>query len=95
MFERNLRDSLNPKAYRYFTKDITYIFSDRVDYGNGQKIADYIREHELGYLTESHATVNPNSGGLIKVFVWTWNGKLPPHLKKAMEEAPRGKKQVA
>lgn len=46
-----------------------FIFSDAIQYG-GSRIAEYIRKHKLGDLTESPEYRNSNSGNYIRVWIW-------------------------
>ncbi len=58
-----------------FAKGYSYIFSDSVVNGNGQAIADFIRKHKLGSLIATRPRKNPNSGNMIKIWIWRFNGK--------------------
>lgn len=65
----------------YFQKGYSYIFSDSVNNGNGQDIADFIKKHGLGSLIETRARLNPNSGNMIKIWIWRFNGKRNTDVK--------------
>ena len=60
-----------------FNKGQAYMFSDAVDYKNGQQVADFIRANELGNITEIGPWRNPNSGNNIKAWLWVYNGNKP------------------
>lgn len=51
----------------------TQASANRKRRGYGFRIAEYIRKHELGAVTESPASMNPRTGNYITVFVWTPN----------------------
>jgi hypothetical protein len=48
-----------------------YVFSDAQDEGNGAVLATFIRKNKLGKLVESCWEENPNSGNMIKTWIWT------------------------
>lgn len=59
-------------------KQAFIIFSDKAigkgdSYGSGPKLADYIRQNDLGEVLETPEQYNPNSRNMIKVWVWTPN----------------------
>lgn len=49
---------------------LMYIFSDNQGYGNGQRLADYIKLHKLGDIEETKEVENPNSKNTIKTWIW-------------------------
>lgn len=55
--------------------DLTIVFSDNMYYGNGKKLAEYIRKHNMGDLVELPPGRNPNSGNTI--VTWLWRFDLP------------------
>jgi hypothetical protein len=57
-----------------FIKGQAYFFSDAVVYKNGQVIADFIKNNDLGIITEIGPWRNPNSGNNIKAWLWVYNG---------------------
>ena len=63
------------KGYGYKNyKEAFVVFSDKTSSSRGQDLADYIRQNNLGAIIESEERVNPNTGNIIKVWVWS-----PPH----------------
>jgi hypothetical protein len=71
------RHAIFTSQYSGVMKGYTYLFSDAESYGNGTNFAKFIKQENLGELTEGHTTVNPNSSNKIRVWVWTYNGKKP------------------
>lgn len=67
----------NPNTYGRFTKGYGYLFSDNKVNGNGERIAAWIKEFDLGELIERGWHTNPNSKREINVWLWTYNGKTP------------------
>jgi hypothetical protein len=62
-----------------FTKNWTYIFSDSTGHGNGNMIARFIKDNDLGDLTEMGEWQNPNTLHTINLWIWKYNGnKLKP-----------------
>lgn len=66
-----------PRAYILGSSDTIavtcafYVFSDADVFGNGLGFSKYIRDNNLGELTESvEKATNPNSGHDIRVWVW-------------------------
>jgi hypothetical protein len=47
------------------------IFSQASNGKYGKKFAVFIREHNLGEVIETGTHINPNSGNLLKMWVWT------------------------
>lgn len=66
------------------------LFSDPVDFGNGERLRKYIEDNKLGVVYETLEKTNPNSGRLLKVYIWDIDekavGKLVTKLKKEIEE---------
>ena len=50
-----------------------FIYSDNIQYRNGEKLTNYIKKHRLGKIKETPALLNPNSGSTIKGWIWTVN----------------------
>jgi hypothetical protein len=76
------------KPFDKTIKEAFVIFSD-VDYSAmplyrgsmsmGQRIAAYLKDKNLGYVVETPAEKNPNSGNMIRVWIWH-----PPHNDDAL-----------
>lgn len=63
------------------------MFSDAVDIGNGQILADIIKRLKLGKIQETPAKLNINSKRDIKVWIWHVNHKaLKSYLSKVSKE---------
>ena len=62
------------KSYKSYARSLEgkafVIFSDSEYHGNGKALAKYIREKKLGRVAGSKPRVNPNTGRLIRVWVW-------------------------
>lgn len=48
-----------------------YLFHDAVRYKNGTKLAKYILDNDLGTVVETKSVRNPNSGRMVKAWLWT------------------------
>lgn len=60
------------------------IFSDNIDYHNGERLVNFIKEHKLGKITETNEMWNPNTiNNTIKGWIWTINWK---NMKKWYDE---------
>lgn len=56
------------------SKQAFIIFTDNVtEYSHGENLAKYIKKNKLGSLQVTRARKNPNSGNLVKVWIWTPN----------------------
>lgn len=74
--QRKCLDPATQKTYPYPCASLVFsdadIYSDVSDgktYG-GRNFALYIKEHNLGHLTESPPVRNPNSGHTIRTWIW-------------------------
>lgn len=56
-------------------KGMTYIFSDADKFGNGKKLYTYIKKNKLGKVVSTGPVKNPESGNIIRTWLWTYNGK--------------------
>jgi hypothetical protein len=76
--EENIRDMqriLRREVSLWVSLKAVYLFHDAVWYGNGRKLAAYIRKHKLGELVETGKVRNPNSRRLIQAWLWTIDKK--------------------
>lgn len=48
-------------------------FTDTVSNGNGKNLCDYINKNKLGVVISTRQKKNPNSGNVIKVWIWSPN----------------------
>lgn len=66
--------SLN-KAHSYKSPPYLefFIFTDNVKRGRGRRLYNYIKKHDLGYVTQSKSGVNPNSRNVIRIWIWKPN----------------------
>lgn len=55
--------------YVMFTQANRLDAARRVTYG--ERFTAYIRKHNLGAVIETEENINPNSGNLLKVWIWT------------------------
>lgn len=55
----------------------------------GDKLANYIRKHQLGTVTSTRLGANPNTGNHIKLFVWKVNEKALDRWINKMEDAEK------
>ena len=62
--------------WNYFDRNYTYIFSDN-NTGCGAKLAALIKRSGIGTITATPWRRNPNSGNMIKVWTWRYNGRVP------------------
>lgn len=58
---------------RKWMREAFVVFSDLV-HGAGARLCKYIRDNNLGNITEIGPRMNPNTGNMIKIWVWE-----PPH----------------
>jgi hypothetical protein len=73
--EKNFINLVNKgDGYNTLKKGITYIFSDNSG-GNGRHVARYVKKYKLGSIAGSSWRRNPNSGKMIKLWHWHYNGK--------------------
>ena len=61
------------------------IFSDRVNYQNGEELAEFIRAKRLGNLVTIKPVRNPNSGYNVQGWLWRidkkrWNAWVKKHI---------------
>lgn len=47
-----------------------FVFSDAIKYLNGERLAKFIQDKNLGKVIESDACLNHNSGNPIKTWIW-------------------------
>jgi hypothetical protein len=71
-------------------KGISFLFSDTKK-GGGKLLARHIRKYKLGRIATSTWRKNPNSGNIIKTWIWEWNGKqLPKSIRTKYKPCARG-----
>jgi hypothetical protein len=69
-----------------FSPGMTFIFSDADIFGNGLNLANWIRERGLGMLTEHGPIKNPNSGNMIRFWMWTYTTAKVPRIYEVRGE---------
>lgn len=50
-----------------------YTFTDVKPYAGALRLARYIRKNKLGTIIRSHEKRNPNSGNMLRVWIWETN----------------------
>lgn len=58
-----------PENFRYL------IFTDNREFENGDSLRNFITERNLGTVIETASNHNPNSGNMVKVYIWTLDDK--------------------
>ncbi len=82
----------NPDSSGYmscFRKDWTYLFSDN-KYGEGASIAKYIKDNNLGEITDQGWWKNPNTLTDINLWIWKYNGNKVSKVKTASKSLTKG-----
>lgn len=70
--------------YLFFTQAVRPGTGMSVRYG--ERFANYIKEHDLGFVTQTGENVNPNSGNNLTVWIWTVDHlKLKAHAMKNLK----------
>lgn len=65
------------------SKGFTYTFSDADQFKNGSQLAAFIKQQNLGTITEHGPMTNPNTARAIRVWIFTYNGNKPKTLEVA------------
>jgi hypothetical protein len=65
----------------------TFLFSDRVEYGNGQKLAESLKLAKVGIVRSWGKRKNPNHDSIIEIWEFKLNKKGAARANKLAEEA--------
>ena len=88
-FEMESAGTLYKDYWGWLERDRKYfphvIFHDYDRRGCGLDFAGYIRKNSLGEILVTEARQNPNSGNMVRVFVWSPNYKACKSLLKTLE----------